>query len=140
MIKRIILRILIITFAAHVGCTHSINVTDAEWEESTDKYASYLSGEPREIMFKGDYIFHLIDGSELKPTRLIKTDSTFVIYEVYKNGKSVKVDDPIVVPVSEVESIEKITMWWIPTIAILAGMSAFALYIIALGQAMSGLN
>lgn len=117
MIKRIILRIIIITFAAHVGCTHSINVTDAEWEENTDKYASYWKNEPNEIIFEGDYIFHLTDGNTINPTRLAKTDSTFVIYEVYKGGGT-ELEEPLVVPLDKVESIEKITMWWGPTLAI----------------------
>ena len=38
--------------------------------EETDKYASYLDGGPREVIFKGDYIFHLTDGSRLNPSSL----------------------------------------------------------------------
>jgi len=112
LMKRIIIRVLIITFAVHIGCTHTINVTDAEWEENEDKFGppkNYMDGE---LVYSGDYIFFLTDGSTLSPSRFTRNDSTFVILETYSNGNYIKHDDPIILTFNEVDNIEKISAWW----------------------------
>jgi hypothetical protein len=117
--KRTVKIVLIITFAVHAGCTHTVVISDSEWEETTDKYASYWKDDPKEVMVRGDYIFHLADGTVIKPTMLARRDSTFVIYEIYRGGANTKLDDPLVVPLDRIESIEKITIWWGPTLTII---------------------
>ena len=123
MIKRIIIRVLLITFAAHVGCSHAVRVTDADWEEKEDKSGPSRFYSDGEKIFSGEYIFHLTDGNSLFPSEFIKTDSTFVILGIYGHTNITTLDDPLVLPVENVNYIEKWKISWLPTTFLMAAIA-----------------
>ncbi|MCK4548819.1 MAG: hypothetical protein KAU49_01575 [Candidatus Krumholzibacteria bacterium] len=135
--KRIIIQVLIITSAAHVGCTHIVNVPDSEWEVKEDKFDPPRNYRDGELIFSGDYIFHLTDGSTLSPSRFTRTDSTFIILEIYTQVSHTELDDPIVLPFDEVDHIEKISAWWWPTKVLLVAIGGTVAFIAFLGYMIS---
>ena len=103
------------------GCAHRVSVSEDEWVEEKNEYGSLWNDENDEKMYHGNYRFHLVDGKKISPTKFTKTDSTFVILQIYDGLQNADIE-PMVLPVTEVASIDKITMWWFPTTLILTGL------------------
>ncbi len=96
------------------GCTRAVSVSEADFQPDS----SSVADEQGEVEFQGDYIFYMSDGSEINPTRFTVRDSIYVISEIYNGHKSVPVDT-LTLLMSEVESVEKISVWK-PSIYIIA--------------------
>jgi hypothetical protein len=117
------------------GCTRSVRVSEADFQPDSSSVAE----EQREVGFQGDYIFHMADGRDVSPTRFTVRDSSFVISEMYDGQKSVPVDT-LVLLMSEVESIERISLWRPSVFIVAIPIAALFALTVYLGMGMSGMD
>lgn len=117
------------------GCTRVVRVSEADFQPDSSSVAE----EQGEVGFEGDYIFHMADGRDVSPTRFTVRDSSFVISEMYDGQKSVPVDT-LVLLMSEVESIEKISLWKPSVFIVAIPIAALIVLTGYLGMAMSGMD
>ena len=118
-ISRILSVLLIASMVSTVGCAKkSMLVSDSDWD-------------PHEEMYEGYFRIKLIDGRDFEAGRIARTDSSVVIYELYRNGERIEVD-PLKIRMSDIDCIKKSKIWWPATIAIIVvvgGAAGFAAYI-----------
>jgi hypothetical protein len=77
------------------ACTSSVPVRKTEAVEQKEFYRHRMR-------------LHLTSGEELMTKRMSVTDSTVTIYVLGVEGKTIEQKPPLVIPMSEVESIERI--------------------------------
>ncbi|MCI0451511.1 MAG: hypothetical protein L0Z51_03845 [Candidatus Latescibacteria bacterium] len=77
------------------ACTSSIPVPKSEAIEQKEFYRYRMR-------------LHMTNGEELMTKRMTVSDSTVTIYSLRAEDRTVEKDPPLVIPLSEVESIERI--------------------------------
>ena len=97
----ILVGILIAFSVQFVGCSRATRISGTDWNEI-------------EEVTRGDYRIRTHDGQEYATGLFTKTDSTVVILAVYRDSRRYKVD-PIVIPLEDIESINKIKLWKLGT-------------------------
>lgn len=123
----IALGVLLISGVHVSGCTKATRLSEAEWDDI-------------EEVETGDYRIRTRDGQEYATGRFTKTDSTVVMHEIYRNSRRIEVD-PIVIPVGEIESVKKVSVWKFGTAvsAVIAGSAvAFMVFMWLVFRDMGG--
>lgn len=120
------------------GCARRVSVSEIELSVEEDRYA--LPSERGDgNVFHGDYVFHLVDGSELSATKFQKTDSTFVVLQIFDGRRNVDIE-PRVMPAENVAAIETSSMHNFPTALILTGLFIAVGFYLYLSAIFGGLN
>jgi hypothetical protein len=106
------------------ACTRATTVPKTEWEEL-------------EEVDNGDYRIRTYDGQEYATGRFTRTDSTVVIYEVFREGKRLEVN-PIVIPAKDIESVKKVRLWRTGTAIFVVSVVTVAAGVFILGYLAFG--
>jgi hypothetical protein len=91
--RRVVATVTVVAFLS--ACTSSIPVPKNEAIEQKEFYRYRMR-------------LHLTNGEELMTKRMTVSDSTVTIYSLRAENKTVEKNPPLVIPLSEVESIERI--------------------------------
>lgn len=128
-ISRALSVFLVATLISTASCEKAMLVSDSEWD-------------PHEAMYEGYFRIKLTDGRDFKARRIARTDSSVVIYELYRYQERIEID-PLEVPMSDIDYIKKSKIWWPGTIAIIVvvgGAIGYVAYMVAVASALSNFD
>jgi len=124
--------LLLVVFGV-TGCTRAVDVPTSEWENVDE-------------VTEGDYRIRTVDGRDYATGKFTKTDSTVVIFEVYRDGKRIAID-PVVLSLEEVDSVKKVQLWStgtniivISTFVVAAGLAVALVFTYWMAKGVGGLN
>ena len=105
-LSRILSVLLVASMVSTIGCAKkAMLVSDSDWD-------------PHEEMYEGYFRIKLTDGRDFEARRIARTDSSVVIYELFRNRERIEID-PLEIRLSDIDSIKKSKVWWPGTIAII---------------------
>lgn len=119
--RRVVVAVTLLAFL--VACTSSIPVPKTEAIEQKEFYR-------HKVRLK------LTNGEELVTKRMVVTDSTATLYSVSFEGKMVDRDPPLVIPLNEVERIERVQRDNARTWGGVMFLSALTLVVVWVGSQM----